>query len=52
MGGHYFEELIVAKPVCIHDIVRYQMKDMFIIFQMMPHILIVAEEFGHSAIPK
>ena len=52
MRGHYFWDLIVAKPVSIHHILRYQMKDMFIIFQMIPHSLILTEWFGHSAFPK
>ena len=52
MRGHYFWDLIVAKPVSIHHILRYQMKDMFIIFQMIPHSLILTEWFGHSALPK
>ena len=52
MRGHYFWDLIVAKPVSIHQILRYQMKDMFIIFQMIHHSLILIEQFGHSALPK
>ena len=48
MRGHYFGDLIVAKPVGIHHILRYQMKDMFIIFQMIPHSLILTEQSGHS----
>ena len=52
MRGHYFWDLIVAKPVSIYHILRYQMKDMFIIFQMIPHSLILTESFGHSALPK
>ena len=52
MRGHYFWDLIVAKPVSIHHTFRYQMKDMFIIFQMIPHSLISTEWFGHSALPK
>ena len=42
-GGHYFWDLIVANPVSIHHILRYQMKDKFIIFQMIAHSLILTE---------
>ena len=30
---------------------RYRMKDIFIIFQIIPHSLILTEPFGHSAMP-
>ena len=43
MRGHYFGDLIVAKPVGMYHILRYQMKDMYIIFQMIPVSLILAE---------
>ena len=52
MRGHYFWDLVVAKLVSIHHTFKYQMKDIFIIFQMIPHSLILTEWFGHSALPK
>ena len=36
-GGHYFQDLFTAKPLDIHHFLGYQMKDLEIVFLMIPH---------------
>ena len=53
--AQYHEGPLFLRPhsgQTIHHILRYQMKDMFIIFLIIPHSLILTEWFGHSALPK
>ena len=45
-------DFIVAKPIDIELIYRHQMKDMFMIFLMIPHNQVWVEWFGHSALSK
>ena len=50
--GHCFLDFTVAKPVDIELIYRHQMKDMFMIFLMIPHNQVSVEWFGHRALSK
>ena len=50
--GHYFWNFTVAKPVDIELTYRYQLKDMFMIFLMIPHNQVSVEWFGHRALSK
>ena len=35
-GGHYFQDLLRAKPLDIHHFLGYQMKDLDIVFPRIP----------------
>ena len=36
-SGHYFQNLFTAKPLDIHHFLGYQMKDLDIVFPLVPH---------------
>ena len=50
--GHYFLDLTVAKPVYIELICRHKMKDIFMIFLMVPHNQVWLAWFDRSALSK
>ena len=49
-GGHYFQDLSTAKPLNLDHFFGYQMKDLTIIFPLIPHDLIWVQWYGHSAL--